>query len=178
MVKTLRRIYSGITTAIIVAVVILALLLAGVRLLGVTPYTVLSGSMEPTYHVGALIYVQETDPMALQAGDPVTYRMSDGIVVTHRIIEVVEDPVSGRCYRTKGDANNIADGALLLPGNVMGKPIFTIPYLGYVSWFIQNPPGTYIVIAGCVMLLALTMLTDTIFPEKKEPAPEEPNESV
>lgn len=179
MGRTLRRIYSIITSVIVVLVVILAALLVGVRIVGLTPYTVLSGSMEPNYHVGSLIYVSKTDPMTLQVTDPVTYRMSDGAVVTHRVVEVLEDPVKGRCYRTRGDANNIADGALLFPENVIGKPVFTIPYLGYVSWFVQHPPGTYIAIAGCMVLLALTMLTDAIFPEKKEPEPDEPaNESV
>lgn len=176
MVQNLRRIYSAITSIIIAAVVILAILLVGVRLVGITPYTVLSGSMEPNYHVGSLIYVSKTDPEALQVKDPVTYRMSDGNVVTHRIVEVLEDPVSGICYRTKGDANNVVDGALLYPANVIGKPVFTIPYLGYVSWFVQNPPGTYIAIGGCLLILALTTLTDVLFPEKKEP--EEPDESV
>lgn len=179
MIKTLRRIYSIVTSVIVVAVVILAILLAGVRLVGLSPYTVLSGSMEPTYHVGSLIYVQKTDPMALQTGDPVTYRMSDGVIVTHRIVEVVQDPQLGRCYRTRGDANNITDGKLLEPQRVIGKPVFTIPYLGYVSAYIQHPQGTYVAIGGCLLILALTMLTDVIFPEKEaHKKPEEPDESV
>jgi hypothetical protein len=39
----------------------------------------------------------------------------------------------GRCYRTRGDVNNIDDNKLLTPGNVSGKPVFAIPYLGYIS---------------------------------------------
>ena len=52
--------------------------------------------------------------------------------------------------------------------NVIGKPLFTVPYMGYVSWFVQNPPGTYVVLAGAFALLILTMLTDVLFPPKKE----------
>ena len=168
MVKTLRRIYSAVTSVIVALLVILVILLAGVRVVGWTPYTVLSGSMEPTYHVGSLIYVRAIDPMTLQVGDPVTYYGNDGAVVTHRIVAVLDDPVSGRCYRTKGDANNIEDGKLLYPTGVIGKPDFTIPYLGYVSWYIQHPPGTYVAISGAVVLLMMTLLTDVIFPEQKE----------
>lgn len=178
MGRVLRRIYNWITSILVAVVVIMAILLAGVRLVGLTPYTVLSGSMEPAYHVGSMIYVQKTDPMALDVGDPVTYRMGDGNIVTHRIVEVVNDSVKGRCYRTRGDANNVDDSKLLTPGNVIGKPVFTIPYLGYISVFVQNPPGTYVTIAGCVSLLLLTLLADYLFPAQteEETAGEEPAE--
>ena len=178
MKNALRRIYNIVSFALVATVVVLAILLVGVRLVGLMPYTVLSGSMEPAYHVGSLIYVKEIDPMSFQAGDPITYRMGDRSVVTHRVIEVVDDPVSGRCYRTQGDANNIADGPLLQPENVIGKPMFTIPYLGYVSVFVQNPPGTYIAIAACLVLLSLSMLADVLFPKPEEKTPEAPQEAA
>ena len=175
MGQALRRIYNGFTTVLVALVVLLAILLVGVRAVGLMPYTVLSGSMEPKYHVGSLIYVQKTDPMTLEVGDPVTYRMPDGTVVTHRIIEVLEDPVEGRRYRTQGDANEIPDGSPVSAGRIIGKPVFTVPYLGYVSWFVQNPPGTYVVLAGALALLILTMLTDVLFPPKKEEEQKEEN---
>ena len=49
--KALKILSKTLSTAFVAAVVLLAVLLAGVRLVGLTPYTVLSGSMEPTYHV-------------------------------------------------------------------------------------------------------------------------------
>ena len=167
MKRALRRAYNAVTTALICCVVLLAILLAGVRLVGLTPYTVLSGSMEPEYPVGSLLYIQEVDPQTLQVNDPVTYRMPDGAVVTHRIIEVLEDMPEGRCFRTKGDANDTADG-ILEPYRVVGKPVFMIPLLGYVSWFVQHPPGSYVAIAGCALLFILSMLTDAFFPKPKE----------
>jgi signal peptidase len=166
MQQALRRIYSGFTTVLVTLVVILAILLVGVRVAGIVPYTVLSGSMEPTYHVGSLIYVKSVDPMTLKVGDPLTYRMPDGTVVTHRIIEVLEDSASERRFRTQGDANDIPDGMPIGAKSIIGKPLFTIPYMGYVSWFVQNPPGTYVVLAGAFALLILTMLTDVLFPPK------------
>ena len=168
-----RRIYATVTWVLIGAVILLAMLVVGVRIVGLTPYAVISGSMEPAYPVGSLLYIQKTDATALQAGDPVTYRMSGGQIVTHRVIEVVEDPVMGRCYRTQGDANDTADGPLLSPSSVIGKPVACIPMLGYVSFYIQNPPGTYVAMAAVFALLGLTMLTDLIFPkeEKKEDTP-------
>ena len=50
-VKELLSIMSGMVVAVMVA---LAVLLVGVRVIGLTPYTVLSGSMEPTYRIADL----------------------------------------------------------------------------------------------------------------------------
>ena len=46
---------------------VLALLLVGVRLFGMQVFTVLSGSMEPTYQTGSLIYVKDVDYMDMMA---------------------------------------------------------------------------------------------------------------
>lgn len=177
--KIARKLYRIITTVLVVAVALLAVLLVGVRVVGLTPYTVISGSMEPAYPVGSLLYVQKVDSTSLQVGDPVTYHMSGGQVVTHRVIEVVEDPATGIAYRTKGDANNIEDNTLLQPAQVIGRPLFHIPKLGYLSHFIQNPPGTYIAIAAVLVMLSLGSLIDVLFPqeseEKKEASSEEEN---
>lgn len=171
-----KRLYSAVTTLLIVLVMLLAMLLAGVRLIGLVPYTVLSGSMEPNYHVGSLVYVRDTDPLTMQKDDPVTYRMEGGTVVTHRIVEVLEDE-AGRKYRTKGDANNTPDGVLLTPDRIIGKPLFTIPLLGYVSFFVQNPPGSYATIAICALILVLILLTDFIFPARDKPSPPDADEA-
>ena len=71
--KAFRRIWGIITTLAVIAVVVLAILLVGVRVVGLTPYAVLSGSMEPTYHVGSLIYVRKVAPEDVQIGDPITF---------------------------------------------------------------------------------------------------------
>lgn len=148
MNKTAKKIWDIATTALVVLVVILATLLVGARFIGLTPFTVLSGSMEPTYHVGSLIYVKKVDPYTLEAGDVITYSISEEMVATHRIVEVIpdeEDPEVIR-FKTKGDANEAEDGSLVYYENVQGTPIFTIPYLGYIANYIQNPPGTYFAI--------------------------------
>ena len=62
--KALKTLWNAVTTVLVSLVVILAILLVGVRVVGLTPYVVLSGSMEPTYHTGSLIYVKKVDPKA------------------------------------------------------------------------------------------------------------------
>lgn len=158
----IKKIWSGISTAVVALVVILALLLAGARLVGLQVYTVLSGSMEPNYHVGSVIYVREVEPSTLQVGDAISFLISENTVATHRIIEVLpdeKDPDVIR-FRTKGDNNDIADTNPVHCNNVLGKVVGTIPLLGYVSDFVQNPPGTYITLGAVFVLIFAVFLPD------------------
>lgn len=164
--KAVKKIWDWISGILVAVVVLLAIALVGVRVVGLQPYVVLSGSMEPTYHVGSLIYVKAVDYRELTVGDPITYMVSQDTVVTHRIIEVLvdeEDPNTIR-YFTQGDANDVPDGMSVHYKNIIGKPVFSIPYLGYVSNYIQNPPGSYMAIAAGALLILLVFLPD-IFAE-------------
>ena len=166
----LKRVCHTFTTILVVIVVIFALLLVGVRLLGFQVYTVLSGSMEPTYHVGALIYVKDVDPYELESGDVITFMLDEDTVATHRIVEVVPDENDSTVvrFKTKGDANDAEDGSLVHYKNVIGSPVFTIPKMGYVANYIQNPPGTYIAISAGAILLLLVFLPDLFGSDDEE----------
>lgn len=165
---TMKRIWNWISGLLVTLVVLLAIALVGVRLIGLQPYVVLSGSMYPTYDVGSLIYVKSVDYKQLKPGDPITYMVSDDTVVTHRIVEVVPDDTEPDTlwFVTKGDANATEDGTPVHYRNVIGKPVFSIPYLGYVSHYIQSPPGLYVALGGCAVLLVLAFLPS---PKKKDP---------
>lgn len=169
MKKSIIKVWNVFTSALVALVVILALLLVGVRVFGMQVFTVLSGSMEPVYHVGSLIYVKETDPMTLQPGDVITFMLDEDTVATHRIVDVIpdeEDPSVIR-FQTKGDANDAVDGSLVHYKNVLGTPVFTIPKLGYLASYIQNPPGTYVAISAGAVLLALVFLPDIFGGDEK-----------
>ena len=172
-VKALRVISKTLSYLFLGIVVLLAILLVGVRLVGLTPYTVLSGSMEPTYHVGSVIYVAKTDPVNLQEGDPVTYRLSGGTIVTHRIYEVLGEGTSDLSFRTKGDANEDPDSPPLPASAVIGKPLFSVPYLGFVSEFVRQPKGLIVLGGICVAVLILSFAVDALLTEKKAPPGEE-----
>lgn len=158
----MRKTVNIITTTLLVLILLLAFALVGIRLFGIAPYTVLSGSMEPTYHVGSLIYVKKVDVQSLQKGDPLTYVIEGGTVVTHRIVEVLpdygEDGSPG--FRTKGDNNAVEDGTPVHARNVLGKPLFTIPLLGYFAYYVQNPPWSFLAIGFCLVIVLMTFLPD------------------
>lgn len=163
--RILKLIWHGLGISLVAISVVLMLLLVGVRIIGLTPYTVLSGSMEPQYHVGSVIYIKEVDPQTLSVGDPITFRLVNGTVVTHRIEEIMTE--NGLYFRTKGDANNISDSPIEA-SSIMGKPVFSIPLLGFVANFIQNPPGTYITIGVGSLAVILFTLEELLTMNKKE----------
>ena len=169
--QTVKKIWNVVSVVFVAIVVVCAVFLMGSRLLGYRVFTVISGSMEPTYSVGDLIYVKSVDPSTIKVGDPITFVLNEELVVaTHRVVRI--DAENSRVY-TKGDANEIEDGDPVHFNNIIGKPKFALPYLGYVSDFIQHPPGMYICIAIGILLIIAVFLPDFV---KK--APEEAKEEA
>jgi len=162
--KAIKKAWDVISTILVVLVVLLAVALVGVRLVGYQVYTVLSGSMEPTYHTGSLIYVKEVDPFTLEAGDVITFMIDEDTLATHRIVEVVPDAEDSDTvrFRTKGDANETEDGSLVHYKNVVGTPVFSIPKLGYLANYIQHPPGMYVAISAGAIFIALMFIPDLL----------------
>lgn len=142
--------------------VFLSVSLVGVRLLGVEIYTMLSSSMEPSYRLGSVIYVKETEISELQIGDVITFRVEDDITVTHRIIGLFPDAhnSSDFCFQTKGDANDLPDGELVEAKRIVGKAIFTIPYLGFFSDFVRTEFGFGICTVVVLLAVFLTILVE------------------
>ena len=132
--------------------------------MGLDVYVVLSGSMEPEYPVGGIVYVGESDFEKLGEGDVITFQLSEDVVATHRIIGVVPDELDPSVvrYRTKGDANEAEDNVLVEQQQVIGTPVFKLPYLGYVAMFIQTARGKYLTLTCCAALLLVVVLTELI----------------
>ena len=177
MKQTVQKIWNVVSTALIVIIAAAALLLLSFRLLGLKGFTVLSGSMEPTYHTGSVIYVKSADADALEVGQPITFYATGKTVATHRIVEVVEEDGSVR-YRTKGDANDIADGSLVDPEDIIGTPVFSIPYLGYALSYIQSPPGLYVAIAAGAWIALIIFLPSLVFEKGNDKKPKTKEEQT
>lgn len=162
--KTLKKIWNITTTVVVALVVVIAIFLIGLRIVGLEAFTVLSGSMEPKYSVGDLIYVKNVDPKTIQVGDPITFVMNEELTVaTHTVIKIDTEK---QHFYTKGEANDTPDATPVHFNNLIGKPQFSIPYLGYVSNWIQNPPGTYIAITAAIILILILFVPD--FFKKKD----------
>lgn len=157
MIKKISTIFiQSIYTLLVVAVLALALLFVGTKvdILGYEVKIVKSGSMEPAIMTGGIVVV--TPSTLYEVGDVVTYgRNAPGqIPVTHRIIEK-NGQGRNTTYITKGDANEDADPNVVTQRYVLGKVVFTIPYLGYVIEFARTPLGFLFLIGVPALLIIL-----------------------
>ena len=111
-----------------------------------------------------MIYVKKVDPFTLEAGEVITFMMNEDTVATHRIVGVVPDEEDSTVirFRTKGDANEFEDGTLVHYKNVIGTPVFSIPYLGYLAGYISQPPGMYIGMTALCILILLMFAPDLL----------------
>ena len=164
--KIFKKVWDVISTAIVILVVLCAVFLMGSRLVGFQAYSVLSGSMEPAYSVGDLLYVWEKDPEDIKVGDTITFVLNEDLdLATHRV-EAID--TEKKLFITKGDANENADQKPVNFENYKGITIFSLPLLGYVSNFIQNPPGIYITIGLAILLAIIVFLPDFLKKKKRQ----------
>ena len=163
---TLKKIWNITSTALVVIIVLCAVFLMGSRIMGYQCFTVISGSMEPKYMVGDLIYVKNVDLDTIQVGDDITFVLNEDLVVaTHRVVRIDKE---NQHFYTKGLANDIEDQEPVHFNNVIGVPKFSIPKLGYVSDFVQHPPGMYITIGIGIILILLVFVPDMFSKKKAE----------
>jgi len=106
---------------------------------------VVSGSMEPTIHVGDLVIIN-TNEKNYQKDDIVTFRDVDDSFVTHRIKEINKDKMI-----TRGD-NNDSDDQPMEVNRLIGKYLFKINGLGTLFAAFKSP-------FVMVMILVIGILT-------------------
>eukprot|EP01121_Diplochlamys_sp_Union-15-3_P022456 TRINITY_DN956_c0_g1_i2.p1 TRINITY_DN956_c0_g1~~TRINITY_DN956_c0_g1_i2.p1 ORF type:complete len:180 (-),score=11.87 TRINITY_DN956_c0_g1_i2:98-637(-) len=108
---------------------------------------VLSGSMEPAFHRGDLLFLYHNDS-PLRVGEIVVFKIEGReIPIVHRILEVHEreDQVD---ILTKGDNNQVDDRGLYNPGqewlnkhHVIGRAKGFLPYIGMITIIMNDYPS-------------------------------------
>lgn len=159
-----KPILSFISTFVVTVIVFIAVALLAAKLFGLQGFTVESNSMAPAYPVDSFIFVKETDPGEIQAGDVVTYVFNEnGLLVTHRVISV---DTANQTFVTKGDNNNVADPAPVMWGNVVGKVVFGVPRVGAVMRVLTADKNKPYIIASIAIIGIASVILDLI--EKKK----------
>ncbi|MDR1536864.1 MAG: signal peptidase I [Clostridiales bacterium] len=151
--KTASRICNILFILIVVIIIAFSGTILLLQLLGYKPMAVLSGSMRPTYQVGALVFVNTNlSPEEMQVGDPATFFRDEDTFITHRIVSV---DFEAKTFRTKGDANNTEDATNIPFANYVGKPVLHIPQLGYAMMNLNTTKGFA---AGAILVAVLIIL--------------------
>jgi signal peptidase I len=139
---------------LVLSILLLFVVLVAPPLTGLTLQPVLSGSMEPTIHIGALIAIAKTAPEQVQVGDIIGFHVQGmDTPVCHRVVEIVKDE-SGLAFRTRGDANENTDDWLVRPTDIIGKIYFNIAWLGVVAKFVKTLPG-FILLMGVPAVIVI-----------------------
>lgn len=133
-------------------------------------FTVLTGSMSPTFDAGSVIITQKTDADKLQVGDILTYKpLNNNVLVTHRIVDIIHDN-SGYSYITRGDANNVDDITPVSYESTVGRVIFWVNGVGIALLYIRTPRGIAFIGITIILLFYLSFLFGKLksyVPEKK-----------
>jgi len=100
--------------------------------------------MQPAIKTGSIIISRPAEDYKI--GDIITFQLAGSREsVTHRIADIKIEGGEPK-YITKGDANNAPDLKEVPKSRVIGKVLFSFPYLGYIVSFTQKPIGFILVI--------------------------------
>jgi signal peptidase len=127
------------------------------KVLGATPLTILTSSMEPGLPPGTLIVVAPVAPENIVVGDVITYQIESGqpAVVTHRITEVVSSTVGETTFVLQGDNNDEPDPPVT-GQQIQGRLVYSLPWVGNLSSILTGPARATIlpILAGAMVLYA------------------------
>ena len=155
--KGTRRRVGRIATGAAFAVALIAAVLVLVpALIGWQRYAIVSGSMTGTYDKGSLVLDEVVPVGELRVGDVITYMPPAGDhLITHRISWTGRDAAGARVFRTKGDANPVADGwTFRLDRPTQARVRAGVPYAGYVLMALGRRDVRMILIALPALLIA------------------------
>lgn len=139
--RTLRKQKSQLPYWTAIALIGLIAVWSSTGLLGFTPTIIASGSMQPTLNPGDITFIISAPAATIKIGDIIQYRTAEAPTI-HRVIDIYTSGGS-LWFITQGDANNAPDEPVN-ERNVMGKAVFTIPQLGWVSVALKDfASGTY-----------------------------------
>lgn len=147
--RAFARLFTTLGALILVALAAVAITASvAPRIMGLQSYAIISGSMEPAYPTGSLVYAEPVSGADLAPGDVAAF-WRDQDVIVHRVEAVDAERAE---LVTKGDANEDPDVRPVPYANVLGRVTFHIPYAGYFLMALASTPGKLLL--GWIVLMA------------------------
>ena len=123
------------------AIISIALIWFVVGVFPIVPSVIVTGSMQPLIYPGDIVLLEkvtsEEQIRSLESGDIIQFKR-DEVLITHRIIEVIDDGLGNLTYRTKGDNNSAEDSRLVDPNDVKGILVKVVPKVGCPTLLIKG----------------------------------------
>ena len=103
--------------------------------------------MEPTLHVGGILYYEEININDFEKDDILVYQLNKH-TISHRIVDITENG-----FLTKGDNNKSIDTYEVEKQQVIGKGTnWSIPYIGYYADFIYTHKYLLFISVGVIII--------------------------
>ncbi len=156
----MKKIIKTITIIIYILIFLYALIFIPL-LFSYKPLVVQTNSMEPTLKVGEVIYIKTVNIKEIKENDIVTYSMSNGKLITHRVYKKTNEYLI-----TKGDRNNTVDSEKVYSKNLIGKSSkIAIPYIGFIISFIKE---NYYIVFILILIIGLDFIINKNKSEEKK----------
>lgn len=166
MAKIVTKICNALSVIMVLVVVAIGAVMIVPKVMGNDIYAVLSGSMEPYYHVGSVVIVDKgVAPEEIEIGDPITFRKGDNAIATHRVIDINTET---REFKTKGDANEAEDLAPVPFESIIGKAGKSVPMIGYIPLYMRTKKGMFCIGAYIIVFILLQLIPEIVKPEEPE----------
>jgi sortase B len=157
MNKQLAAILNGIGAVLLFFVILVYVPLTVPKLFGIEIYAVESGSMEPNYPVGSVLYVKSASASEVAVGDAITFALGTNtdLVMTHRVMAI---DGAAETWTTKGDSNEAPDAEPVAFSRLIGKPFFCIPHLATFSDWSKTATGIAATAGTLGLILVLWLI--------------------
>lgn len=132
-------------------------------------FMILSPSMKPALNVYDIVKVKKVDMNSIQFGDIITFvsasSVSNGMTLTHRVVEKSVDPATGEIFlKTKGDNNITNDEGNVYNNNLVGVVTKRYPQLG--RFVLNSPFSLFLILLGSSVILLLDFVQIRNFKRK------------
>ena len=147
--KKFLKVLNFIFNSILTLIIIIGIVFITLYIIGIEPFVVQSGSMEPKIETGSLCFINKLIKYEdIKQYDIIAFKLPTGVGVTHRVINI-----SNEGFTTKGDNNQTEDLIKTTKQNYIGKNIFSIPKIGYAIKLIQTTRGK--IIFGTIIIVLI-----------------------
>lgn len=137
-------------------------------------FTVISGSMKPTYDIGDVLISKEVEPSKIKVGDVISYLGAQGSfkdkVITHEVIDIEKDSEGKLVFHAKGTANLIED-PYVYEDQLYGVVIYRSVILSFIYKIVGTTYGVLIfVIIPIFYIIGSEIVSSLLEKEEKKRA--------
>ncbi len=149
------KIFNIIYNIIAITITLVFLFTVVVMATGTKVFAVATPSMETEISEGSVVFVREAEEYC--EGDVITAKLfgDNDNTFTHRIVSV--DSENGLVY-TKGDSNMSPDRLPTAVSDIIGKVVFSVPYLGLLSLNFNSTTIIFVLAAVLVVLMLVRFI--------------------